>query len=154
MASLKHLLTLTLLTTLTTADVAPRQDATAPVATLDPTNPICMDYATVANLTTIGLNSTYRAAFQRSAPMGTDAASAIMDTPAPRLPALMSDARLNAQCGNLTQVAIEGAAANLTAGQVLGLPIKDAAGVDPANPAMPISVVLILLIMGGTWISL
>ncbi|KAI1502154.1 hypothetical protein F5X99DRAFT_168968 [Biscogniauxia marginata] len=126
----------------------------APVAALDPTNPICMDYAMVANLTTVGLNSTYRAAFQRSAPMGTDAASGIMDGPAARLPAMMADAGLNAQCGNLTAVAIAGAEANLTAGTVLGLPILEAAGVDPGNVAMPIVVVLILLIMGGTWISL
>ncbi|KAI0601042.1 hypothetical protein F4775DRAFT_478072 [Biscogniauxia sp. FL1348] len=161
--SLKQLLALTLLSTwasLATADadavVVPRQspDAATAVASLDPSNPICVDYATVANLTTVGLNSTYRAAFQRSAPMGTDAASGIVDGPAARLPAMAADARLNAQCGNLTQVAIAAAAANLTAGTVLGLPIKDAPGVDPGNVAMPVSVVLILLVMGGTWISL
>ncbi|KAI1487835.1 hypothetical protein F5X96DRAFT_648116 [Biscogniauxia mediterranea] len=86
--------------------------------------------------------------------MGTDAASGIVDAPAARLPAMAADARLNAQCGNLTQVAIAAAAANLTAGTVLGLPIRDAAGVDPGNVAMPVSVVLILLVMGGTWFSL
>ncbi|RYP80007.1 hypothetical protein DL769_002676 [Monosporascus sp. CRB-8-3] len=128
----------------------PRQSPNANAALL----PACKEYAMVANLSTIGLNATYRAAFLRSSPLGTDAASSILDTQSPRLAAMMADAALNEQCGNLAIVAAEGAAANFSAGTVAGMEIKEAPGIEPASPVMPILVVIIVMILGGTFMSL
>ncbi|XXG99590.1 hypothetical protein Hte_005930 [Hypoxylon texense] len=130
--------------------LAPRQSPSATAAA----SPLCQNYATVANISTVALNSTYRAAFIRSASMGTFAAIKILDTEKPKIMSLMMDAQLNQQCGNLTQVALDGAAANLTMGVVLGLPILDAPGVAVDDVAMPIVSIAIFLIMGGTWLSL
>lgn len=131
-------------------DLAPRQSPSANAAL----TPICQNYAKVANLSTVALNSTYRAAFLRSAPMGTFTSINILDTEKPKIMAMMMDAQLNQACGNLTQIAIDGAAANLTAGTVLGLPILEAPGVDVGNAAMPIVTIAIFMMMGGTWLCL
>ncbi|KAI1466463.1 uncharacterized protein F4812DRAFT_79429 [Daldinia caldariorum] len=133
-----------------THDLLPRQSPSAN----DVNSPICKNYAVVANLSTIALNSTYRAAFLRSSPLGTFPAREILDVQAPKLAAMMMDTQLNRRCGNLSQAAIDGAAANLTAGTVLGLPILDAPGIDPANVAMPIVGIAIFLMFGGTWLAL
>lgn len=117
-------------------------------------SPACQEYAIVANLSTVGLTPDYRAAWLRSSPLGTDAASSILDTQSPKLDAMKLDAALNAQCGNLTTVATEGAATNFTQGTVLGLPIKEIFGADPAGFATPFVSVLIILVMGGTFMSL
>lgn len=139
------------------ADVAaalePRQSAGTTTGT-DPTAPACIDYAIVANLSTVGLTPSYRAAWLRSSPLGTDAASGILDTQSPKLDTMKFDAALNAQCGNLTTIATDGAATNFTAGTVLGLPIKEAFGADPGGFATPFVSVLIILVMGGTFMSL
>ena len=117
-------------------------------------DPACMEYSMVANLSTVGLTPNYRAAWLRSSPLGTDAASAILDTQSPKLPEMMLDAALNDRCGNLSIVATEQAEANFTAGTVLGLPIKEAFGADPGGFATPFVSVLIILVMGGTFMSL
>lgn len=144
-------------------DLAPRQDAgasttTAAIAAAAPTgnpnSPLCVDYARVANLSTVALNITYRAAFMRSSPLGTFAARSIIDAEKPKLAGMMMDAQLNGACGNLSQAAIDGAAANLTAGFVLGLPIQEAVGIEVLSPVLPIISVAMILIMGGTFISL
>ncbi|KAI1209816.1 uncharacterized protein F4807DRAFT_74929 [Annulohypoxylon truncatum] len=130
--------------------LAPRQSPTANAAT----TAVCQNYATVANLSTVALNSTYRAAFLRSSNLGTFDARAILDVESPKLMGLMMDVQLNQQCGNLSQVAIDGAAANFTAGTVLGLTIADAPGIAVDAVAMPIVQIAIFLIFCGTWISL
>ncbi|KAI0160053.1 hypothetical protein GGR52DRAFT_576784 [Hypoxylon sp. FL1284] len=130
--------------------LAPRESPSANAAA----SPVCQNYALVANISTVALNSTYRAAFLRSSPMGTSAAISILDTQKPKIMGLMMDADLNKRCGNLTKAALDGAATNLTQGTVLGLPILDAPGVDPGDPAMPIVTVAIFLMMGGMWLSL
>ncbi|KAI2470074.1 hypothetical protein F4781DRAFT_392271 [Annulohypoxylon bovei var. microspora] len=130
--------------------LAPRQSPSAAAAT----TPICQNYAMVANLSTVALNATYRAAFLRSSNLGTFDARAILDVQSPKLMGMMMDVQLNQQCGNLSQVAIDGAAANLTAGTVLGLTIADAPGIAPDAVAMPIVQIAIFLIMGGTWLCL
>lgn len=127
----------------------PRQSAGS-----DPTAPACQEYAIVANLSTVGLTPDYRAAWLRSSPLGTDAASSILDTQSPKLDAMKFDTALNAQCGNLTTIATEGAATNFTENTVLGLPIKEIFGADPAGFATPFVSVLIILVMGGTFMSL
>ncbi|KAI2603730.1 hypothetical protein GGR54DRAFT_455747 [Hypoxylon sp. NC1633] len=133
-----------------TNGLAPRQSPSANAATQQ----VCQQYATVANLSTVALNSTYRAAFLRSTQMGTFAAISILDTEKPKLMGMMMDAKLNQECGNLSQIAIDGAALNLTQGTVLGLPILAAPGIDPASPVAPILFAAIFFIFGGTWFSL
>lgn len=128
----------------------PRQSPSADAASL----PQCREYAIVANLSTVGLTPDYRAAWLRSSPLGMDAASGILDTQSPKLEAMKFDATLNAQCGNLSTIATDGALANFTAGIVLGLPIKEIFGADPAGFATPFVSVLIILVMCGTFISL
>ncbi|KAI1095032.1 hypothetical protein F5B19DRAFT_443108 [Rostrohypoxylon terebratum] len=130
--------------------LVPRQSPSANAASL----PICQNYARVANLSTVGLNSTYRAAFLRSSNLGTFDARAILDVESPKLMGMMMDVQLNQQCGNLSQIAIEGAAANLTQGTVLGLPIADAPGIAVDAVAMPIVQIALFLVMTGTFFCL
>ncbi|KAI1447786.1 hypothetical protein F5Y02DRAFT_378522 [Annulohypoxylon stygium] len=130
--------------------LVPRQSASANAAN----SPICQNYARVANLSTVGLNSTYRAAFLRSSNLGTFDARAILDVESPKLMGLMMDVQLNQQCGNLSQVAIDGAAANLTQGTVLGLPIADAPGIAVDAVAMPLVQISLFLVMTGTFFCL
>ncbi|KAI0126116.1 hypothetical protein BJ170DRAFT_460387 [Xylariales sp. AK1849] len=133
--------------------LAPRQSPNANQADAA-TAAVCSNYAIVANRSTIALNSTYRAAFLRSAPLGTDAASSILDTQKPKLMALMMDQQLNAQCGNLSEVATAGAALNFTNGIVSEFPILDAAGVGVTGLHVPLVVIGIVLLMGGTFMSI
>lgn len=130
--------------------LAPRQSASANTLL----NPICENYSKVANLSTIGLNSTYRGAFLRSAPMGTDAASSILDTQSPKLMAMKFDVNLNAQCGNLSAIALTEAANNFTNGIVADLAIQDAAGVDVIGPETPLVVIAICIIFGSVFLSM
>ncbi|KAH8808622.1 hypothetical protein F5884DRAFT_858149 [Xylogone sp. PMI_703] len=94
----------------------------------------CTTYSRIANLTTISTNTTYRAAFLRSAPMGTFMAASTLDKDASQLPVLQMDAQLNEQCGNLTTIAIDSAATNFTEGTVLGFKIRADVGILPGNP--------------------
>ncbi|KAI1344164.1 hypothetical protein F5Y15DRAFT_104331 [Xylariaceae sp. FL0016] len=130
--------------------LAARQSPSANAATL----PVCMDYSMVANLSTVALNSTYRAAFLQSISLGRLPARAIIDSQSPKLPALMMDVQLNQQCGNLSQVALDGAALNFTQGTVLGLPILVDPGVAPGNLAMPFVSAFAFLSLGLMWLSL
>ncbi|KAH6645196.1 hypothetical protein BKA67DRAFT_587154 [Truncatella angustata] len=132
--------------------LAPRQSPSANTNAL--LNPICQNYAKVANLSTIGLNSTYRAAFLRSAPMGTDAASSILDTQSPKLMGMMFDKNLNEQCGNLSTIALAEAANNFTRGIVADLTIQPAPGIGVIGPETPLVVIAIILMFGGMFISL
>jgi len=78
----------------------------------------CLDYSTIANLSTIGLNSTYRAAYLKAAPDGTDHSVKLLNDAEAKLPPLTQNEALNQQCGNLTTIALEGAANNFTQGIV------------------------------------
>jgi hypothetical protein len=130
--------------------LAPRQSPSANTLI----SPICENYSKVANLSTIALNSTYRAAFLRSAPMGTDAASGILDTQSPKLTAMKFDKNLNAQCGNLSTIALTEAANNFTRGVVADLTILDAPGIGVTGPELPLVVIAIVLLFGGMFMSL
>ncbi|KAI1143129.1 hypothetical protein F5Y05DRAFT_143478 [Hypoxylon sp. FL0543] len=149
-APFRFLVLLLSICSIAVAELEPRQSPSANAVN----SPICQNYARVANLSTVALNATYRAAFLRSSSMGTFAARSILDVESPKLMGMMMDAQLNQQCGNLSQVALDGAAANLTQGTVLGLTILDAPGVVPDSPAMPIVQIAIFLLMGGTWLCL
>jgi hypothetical protein len=78
----------------------------------------CLEYSSIANLSTIGLNATLRAAYLQAAPDGTDKSVAILNGAEAKLPALKVDAALNEQCGNLTTVALVEAGNNFTQGIV------------------------------------
>ncbi|KAI0480960.1 hypothetical protein GGR56DRAFT_672013 [Xylariaceae sp. FL0804] len=139
---------------LTVAADSPRASPRAAGGTNTLLVPACQDYAAVANATTVGLNTTLRAAFMRSSPLGGLAAMAVLDGPASRLPALTADAQLNQQCGNLTAAALKGADVNLTEGTVLGEVIQGAVGPDPHDIATLILCGAFFLMFGGLWISL
>ena len=111
----------------------------------------CTNYARIANLSTVGSNSTYRAAFLRSAPMGTLRAASILDGDIASLPALQMDGQLNGQCGNLTTIAIQAAATNFTQGTVLGFSIQAAVGAELDGFAMPFVYALIAVLMVGVF---
>jgi hypothetical protein len=132
------------------SDIMPRQSPSAD-ATIAPTN--CLDYSRIANLTTVSNNATYRAAFLRSANMGTLKAAKTLDRDAAKLMALQLDSQLNGQCGNLTTIAIQASGTNFTQGTVLGFKILADVGVVSASFAMPLCWILITLLFGGVFIS-
>ncbi|KAJ1324447.1 hypothetical protein MN608_10512 [Microdochium nivale] len=134
------------------AALAPRQSPNAGAGA--GTVVTCADYSRVANMSIIGLNSTLRGAFLRSAPHGTDQASSLLDTQSPKLPAYQFNAALNAQCGNLTTVAFEGADLNLTRGIVAEFTIVEAPGIGVEGLNTLIIVIVIVLFMGGTFMTM
>lgn len=139
-----------------TPALAPRQSPSASTDSTDTSSnaPICQNYATVANLTTISANSTYRAAYLRSAPFGTTQSRGILDTPVPKLPALTADAALNQQCGNLTTIALTEAANNFTNGMVAQFVIQPLVGPPLDTIITPVVCGAILVLFGVTFVSL
>ncbi|RVX73191.1 hypothetical protein B0A52_02318 [Exophiala mesophila] len=104
----------------------------------------CEDYSRTANFSTIGSNATYRAAYLDASPEGSDPARAPLDSAMARLPTLQFDVDLNAQCGNLTEVAFEGAETNFTQGIVLQFRVGSAPRIGPG--AMGLAVVAATLV--------
>ncbi|GAP84854.1 putative metal tolerance protein 3 protein [Rosellinia necatrix] len=127
--------------------IGPRQTTTTPAPAALPVS--CAEYSRVANLSTIALNSTLRAAFLRSSSLGTFPAAAILDAEAPKLAGLTFDATLNEQCGNLSALAAVEADRNLTAGTVAGMKILDAPGIAPDNVVLPVLCIILMFIMGA-----
>lgn len=119
-----------------------------------PTVVSCAEYSRIANMTIIGKNSTYRAAFLRSGPFGTDQMSGIVDQAAPLLPPLTLDRTLNQQCGNATAIALAGAEANFTQGIVADFTIAEAPGIGVAGESTLIIVTVITLFMGTIWMTM
>lgn len=74
----------------------------------------CAQYSMVANLSVIGANSSYRAAFLESSPQGTLVNAAILNKAIAQNTALALDPALNQACGNSTELAITEAANNFT----------------------------------------
>jgi len=109
----------------------------------------CAEYSAIANYTTISNNSTMRAAFIQNSPAGTDATTSILDTATPKLPKLQFDVALNAACGNLTTIAIAGAAENFSMGIVSGFKIKGfGSGAERATGGAWATVVLVAGLVG------
>ncbi|GAW12144.1 hypothetical protein ANO14919_015020 [Xylariales sp. No.14919] len=126
--------------------IAPRQSPAATPATPVALPVSCADYSRIANLSTIALNSTLRAAFLRSSSLGTFPAVAILDKESPKLMDLKLNVALNEQCGNSSAIAIVEADRNLTAGTVAGMNIRDAPGVAPNDLSLPILTVVFMII--------
>ncbi|KAI1614198.1 hypothetical protein EDD36DRAFT_219708 [Exophiala viscosa] len=111
------------------------------------TNTTCSEYSTIANLSIVGANSTYRAAFLAASPQGGDPARAPLDTAEKELPDLQFDTALNTECGNLTEIAIKGAATNFTNGVVLQFMINSAVplGASASGIAMIAGIVVVMV---------
>jgi hypothetical protein len=95
------------------ARLGPRQTSTTTATAVT-----CLDYASIANLSTIGLNATYRAAYLQAAPDGTQHSANLLNDAEAKLPPLTKNVALNEQCGNLTTIALTEAANNFTRGIV------------------------------------
>ncbi|KAH9881820.1 hypothetical protein J1614_000991 [Plenodomus biglobosus] len=107
---------------------------------------LCLDYERTANLSTIGANSSYRTVLMQKSNVGTMFNARMMDAAIKKLPALTADQTLNTVCGNWTEIALNGAAANFTRGIVAqftteGLPVGLKAGPMVIGVATFISVV-------------
>lgn len=112
----------------------------------------CRDYSMTANMSTIGTNITYRAAFLKKSPVGTIPNSRMLNAAMLKLPKLTADVQLNAQCGNLTTVAITEAANNFTKGIVAqftteGLPVGIRNG-----PVILFIVGIISILCSAVWV--
>lgn len=93
-------------------EIAPRQTT---AVSSDGSMPLqCMEYSRIANLSTIGANSSYRAPFMAASPVGTSINAAMLDGAIAKLPAMKMDQALNDMCGNLTTIALAEAERNLT----------------------------------------
>ncbi|KAH7135236.1 hypothetical protein B0J11DRAFT_155527 [Dendryphion nanum] len=68
--------------------------------------PECLDYARIANLSTVGTNSTLRSAYLQSSSTGTLYDKRMFTDAQLKLPALTANATLNAQCQNWTAIAL------------------------------------------------
>lgn len=90
--------------------IAIRQTAGTPLNQ----NQACAQYSMVANLSVIGANSSYRAAFLESSPDGTLVNAALLNKAIAANTALALDPALNQACGNSTALAITEAANNFT----------------------------------------
>ncbi|KAF2654017.1 hypothetical protein K491DRAFT_576324, partial [Lophiostoma macrostomum CBS 122681] len=110
----------------------------------------CTDYTRIANLSTIGSNSSYRSIFLASSPVGSMYDAKMFTAAMVALPPLMMDKALNDKCGNATKLAIDEAANNLTKGIVAQFE-----GVKPgtirAGPELLAIVGVVILIFVGTW---
>ena len=93
----------------------------------------CATYSSIANLSIISSNSSYRAAFLRSTTDGTLKAARTLNDAQARLPMLINDVILNQQCGNATETALAEAETNFTNGVIAEFKIQPAAGIDPSG---------------------
>jgi hypothetical protein len=110
----------------------------------------CLEYATVANLSTIGTNSTFRAAFLQAAPFGSDKTFGILDGATKTLKGLIDDKALNDECGNLTAVAIKEAPVNFTQGIVGPFTIKEASEATHNGRGLGMVILMVVATMGAT----
>ncbi|EON95648.1 putative metal tolerance protein 3 protein [Phaeoacremonium minimum UCRPA7] len=108
----------------------------------------CMEYSRIANLSTIGANSSYRAPFMAASPVGTSINAAMLDAAIAKLPAMTKDQALNDMCGNLTTVALTEAERNLTLRTVAQFDNVPAITVDNGLAVVFTTVMGIVLICG------
>lgn len=96
------------------ANLETRQQQQAPIT--------CADYSRLANYTAINSNATLRAAFLQASPQGTDPTRVILDRAFAEFNTknLKFDAALNAQCGNLSTIALKEVDRNFSQGVVAG----------------------------------
>ncbi|KAK1976511.1 hypothetical protein LZ30DRAFT_692811 [Colletotrichum cereale] len=145
---------------LTNAAFAKAIEAPAPAVVVRQTTPAqstimsCGEYSRIANLSTVGVNSTYRATFFAASPNGNQFNAEVLDTAIAKLPSVIMDQALNAACGNLTALAIQEAANNFTIRTVLqfsNIPVP-----APLDTSLHIvfCCAAALFFMGGTWVAM
>ncbi|KAK1569613.1 uncharacterized protein LY79DRAFT_528378 [Colletotrichum navitas] len=114
----------------------------------------CGEYSRIANLSTVGSNSTYRATFFAASPNGNQFNAEVLDTAIAKLPSVIMDRPLNEACGNLTALAIQEAANNFTIRTVLqfsNIPVPKPLDV---GPDIIFCCALALFFMGGIWLTM
>ncbi|WYZ36938.1 hypothetical protein EsH8_II_000444 [Colletotrichum jinshuiense] len=114
----------------------------------------CGEYSRIANLSTVGANSTYRATFFEASPNGNQFNAEVLDTAIAKLPSVIMDRALNEACGNLTALAIQEAANNFTLRTVLQF-----SNIPPPEPLDTSTHIIFVCLgavffMGGTWIAM
>ncbi|KIW63871.1 hypothetical protein PV04_08843 [Phialophora macrospora] len=113
------LLLLFSLLTMSTALSLPMESHFLATRQTNTSDPLCLQYSTIANLSVVGSNATYRSAYLEASPEGSDPARAPLDAAMLELPNFQFNKTINDECGNLTTVAFDGAATNFTNGTVL-----------------------------------
>ncbi|KAK2779061.1 hypothetical protein CKAH01_11481 [Colletotrichum kahawae] len=126
----------------------------APVAANPPSTIMsCAEYSRIANLSTVGANSTYRATFFAASPNGNQYNAEVLDTAILKLPTVIMDQALNTACGNLTALALVEAQRNFTQRTVLQLsniPVPEPLTVGPVIAIVCASIVL----AAGSWVAM
>ncbi|EQB43268.1 hypothetical protein GCG54_00003010 [Colletotrichum gloeosporioides] len=126
----------------------------APVAANPPSTIMsCAEYSRIANLSTVGANSTYRATFFAASPNGNQYNAEVLDTAIAKLPTVIMDQALNTACGNLTALALVEAERNFTQRTVLQLsniPVPDPLTTGPVIAIVCASIVL----AAGSWVAM
>ena len=106
---------------------------------------ICDEYSTVANLSIVAANNTYRAAYLQASAEGTDQARAPLDDALARNLIFNSSTQVNDECGNLTQVALEGAETNFTQGVVLQFNVNSAVQIGSSTMGMGMGMAMAMI---------
>lgn len=113
----------------------------------------CAAYERIANLSTIGSNSTYRSAFYSRSTTGSMYDNRMFSEAIAALPALTANQQLNEQCGNKTTIAFEGAMSNYSNPD--NRIVAQFSGIVPegikAGPEVVVIVGGIVLLFGGVW---
>jgi hypothetical protein len=113
-------------------------------------NNLCTEYTRIANLSTIGSNSSYRSIFLSQSSVGSMYDAKMFTAAMNALPPMMMDKGLNDRCGNATATAIAEAERNLTKGIVAQFE-----GVKPgtikAGWELMVIVGVVIMIFVGTW---
>ncbi|GKT56585.1 metal tolerance protein 3 protein [Colletotrichum tofieldiae] len=119
-----------------------------------PTIMSCGEYSRIANLSTVGANSTYRATFFEASPNGNQFNAEVLDTAMAKLPSVIMDRALNEACGNLTALALQEAANNFTIRTVLQF--ANIPPTEPLDTSIHIIIVCVAAVtfMGGTWLAM
>ncbi|KAH8770103.1 hypothetical protein F5883DRAFT_60776 [Diaporthe sp. PMI_573] len=110
------------------------------------TQAACVQYSMIANMSVVGGNSSYRTVFLEKSSTGTLANSAMLNKAILVAPNLTADVELNSQCGNLTAIAIQEAAANFTQGMVAQFTFTGTPGSIVSGPIIIVVVLACLLI--------
>ncbi|KAL6243122.1 hypothetical protein RBB50_010222 [Rhinocladiella similis] len=111
-------------------------------------SPDCESYSRIANLSVVGANATYRAAYLAASSQGSDPARAPLDQAMLKLPDLQFNATLNRECGNLTTVAFDGAESNFTNGIVLQFKVNAASSVGAGAMVSAVVAAMLALTVG------
>ncbi|KAG9235969.1 hypothetical protein BJ875DRAFT_457744 [Amylocarpus encephaloides] len=114
----------------------------------------CAEYSMDSNYTVIGTNSTYRAAFIQASPAGTDPTTSILDTATKKFmdANMMMDKALNAECGNLSALAMKEAPVNFTNGIVGPFTIKKASAGTRVGSGLGSVVVVATMVGAALWL--